>query len=421
MRMGLTHKLRLAIWFMAIPLIIYSVSIIIITVYINSNLNSLNTEKLNWLESTNNLFISIRDFKYAINHSDYAEVIGLEDGYTKTVEQINKSIAKLNQSPYVLNKDALRVIEDNWAKVINVIESSTSKGIKLLNNPSILTLVNEYVDQIDNQLRIIYKEYQFITVKDYENILELKNKVLPILIITIFITLGIEILASIFIVRSLILPTYSLAKAVRQFEKGDFSYRIRGEYSGEVGELVSTFNSMADKLQASYRELKNQAIYDGLTNVYNQREFLKRLESAIKRARRYDRNLSLIMMDVDHFKEINDTLGHRAGDAVLKTVGEYLRAVLRSSDEPGRYGGDEFAIIVPETTPENVMLLATRVKQGISNLSVALDSGNNIKITVSIGVAHFSKDGSSVEELISSADRALYKSKMLGRNQVSSL
>ncbi len=157
---------------------------------------------------------------------------------------------------------------------------------------------------------------------------------------------------------------------------------------------------------------------DGLTELYNYRFFQQLLGVELNRARRFNRALSLIMADLDHFKVYNDIYGHQAGDQALRQLGALLRRSSRSYDLVARYGGDEFALILPETTQKRAGEVAERVRLGVETATVAGDpQGPGGHFTVSLGIATFPEDATEQGELIRKADLALYQAKSCGRNR----
>ncbi len=169
------------------------------------------------------------------------------------------------------------------------------------------------------------------------------------------------------------------------------------------------------KAQAALERLATQ---DPLTGIANRRYFLEIASRVIEQARRYQRPVSIVMIDVDHFKEMNDTFGHKTGDKVLIHITRCMQAALRKVDILGRYGGDEFVILLPETTQEGARRLTERLRQAIAQQSITA-GGVSIPITLSIGLASNVKEPAlSLDELLQRADRALYDSKLNGRDQV---
>lgn len=161
--------------------------------------------------------------------------------------------------------------------------------------------------------------------------------------------------------------------------------------------------------EASYR--------DGLTGIYNRRFLEEAIAKEFNRARRYGGTLSVAMLDIDHFKLINDTHGHLAGDEVLRSTAKHLENMGRSTDTLGRYGGEEFAVLLPETTIDGALTCAERVIASIENATISYGK-TSIRVTISVGIAQFHSDMIRYEELIKEADDALYEAKNAGRNCV---
>jgi len=162
--------------------------------------------------------------------------------------------------------------------------------------------------------------------------------------------------------------------------------------------------------------LYRYAVTDEMTRLYNHRYFQQRLDEELQRADRYENFVSLIILDVDHFKNFNDTYGHPEGDRVLKTVARLIEKSVREVDIPARYGGEEFVVICPEKNGEGSLTPAERIRSAIENYDFRID-GRKVPITVSLGVACYPDQARSKAELIQKADFALYYSKHHGRNQ----
>lgn len=165
-------------------------------------------------------------------------------------------------------------------------------------------------------------------------------------------------------------------------------------------------------------DLREQAVRDPLTSLFNRHILAELGEQRLYEAARHQRTLGVFLIDIDHFKRINDTYGHEAGDAVLRMVGSFLRNDLRSEDIACRFGGEEFLLILPEIAPHETLHRADMLREGLQKLAIAWHNEVLPTITVSIGVASFPDHGSDLDELIASADAALYRAKGAGRNQV---
>jgi diguanylate cyclase (GGDEF)-like protein/putative nucleotidyltransferase with HDIG domain len=169
----------------------------------------------------------------------------------------------------------------------------------------------------------------------------------------------------------------------------------------------------------SVPQLQEEARVDPKTGLFNARHFAQTLNDELLRADRFGRPLSLVMADLDLLRDINNTYGHLAGDAVLQGIAEVFRSHLRQYDVPARFGGEEFAILLPETAPEQAFEIAERIRRTVAERTFDVETSSEpIRATVSIGVAAFPRDGSDANELIHQADLAVYRAKLQGRNRV---
>jgi len=188
------------------------------------------------------------------------------------------------------------------------------------------------------------------------------------------------------------------------------------EFTHKERKLVETIAVQAANVIENAR-LYREATVDGLTNLYVHRHFQKRLAEEMYRTKRYKKDLSLLMTDIDHFKKFNDTYGHQTGDLVLKSVAKIIQDTVRDIDIPARYGGEEFIVILPETDAKGAFMLAERIRTTIESTKFNTPQGE-LSVTLSIGVSSFWEAGvDDKEEFIKTADIALYKAKENGRNQ----
>jgi diguanylate cyclase (GGDEF)-like protein len=187
-----------------------------------------------------------------------------------------------------------------------------------------------------------------------------------------------------------------------------------------IGNTIFKFLSRNNIEQAYHEELFRLAKIDGLTNVFNRRHFDDSLESEFDRAQRYNRRLSLLLTDIDHFKQVNDTFGHRAGDHILKCLARIFVSRARRVDYVCRYGGEEFAIILPEINITKAYKVATTLRETVAAHKFIFEQ-QDIPITISIGISDTMEQVQTTEELIEAADRRLYLAKENGRNCVVSV
>jgi diguanylate cyclase (GGDEF)-like protein len=190
------------------------------------------------------------------------------------------------------------------------------------------------------------------------------------------------------------------------------------QYAVSAGRSLCNVN-LYDFLQENYRSYRQQAVTDGLTGLYNRRFFNQELDREIQRSYRHLLKMSLVLMDVDHFKKYNDSNGHQAGDAVLRKVADVLRSQTRVCDMECRYGGEEFAIILPETSKRQARVLAEKIRKEIEQTHFEFqDNQPGGRVTISVGVSTFPDDAVHLKDLIEKADQALYRAKEGGRNSV---
>jgi two-component system cell cycle response regulator len=174
-----------------------------------------------------------------------------------------------------------------------------------------------------------------------------------------------------------------------------------------------------ESTRADNRRLEELATTDALTRLMNRRALLERLSVEVDRARRFKSQLSLLMVDIDHFKSINDQHGHLVGDNVLRQMGTVLGGGVRTIDVVARYGGEEFVLILPETSTEGAVVFAERLRERVHEHEFEIGEQRTFHLTCSVGVATFpSPRVASTEDLFARADEALYRAKSGGRNQV---
>jgi len=193
-----------------------------------------------------------------------------------------------------------------------------------------------------------------------------------------------------------------------------------GYYDRVLQNILSTLVGTASvvlKRALLYQQMERLATTDGLTSLNNHRRFQELLDQELNRADRYNRPISLLLLDIDHFKKFNDTYGHPVGDQVLREISSCIKNSVRKTDVPARYGGEEFVVIMPETTLDHITYTPERIRQTIEQHTVKND-GQDLRVTVSIGCATYPTQVKSKQELIDAADKALYVSKEQGRNRV---
>ncbi|MBI5192470.1 MAG: diguanylate cyclase [Nitrospirae bacterium] len=211
-------------------------------------------------------------------------------------------------------------------------------------------------------------------------------------------------------------PIQELTLTSIAMSKGDLTSRVTIDRKDEIGQLANAFNEMAIAIQTSHEDLVKLSSTDGLTGLYNHREFQKRLEVEIERAYRYSYNLSLLMIDIDNFKKFNDTYGHQTGDLVLQSLSSTILKDVRMSDFAARYGGEEIAIILPSSDSEEAFIFSDRLRKHINQIPIQVMGDRIVHVSVSIGIASFPQDATDRKGLIDAADQTLYFAKDSGKN-----
>lgn len=200
---------------------------------------------------------------------------------------------------------------------------------------------------------------------------------------------------------------------IKGFENGAVDYITKPFRHQEL--LARTKTHV--ELKRAKEKLLRMAITDELTGLVNRRYFMGRLLHEYERTKRYESVFTVLMIDLDYFKKINDTYGHQAGDTVLRTISDSMKLSLRLSDIIGRIGGEEFAVILPETDINAALIIGDRLRKRIEALEIP-HKNSKLKITISIGASSSSKDDLSIDDVLQRSDAALYRAKDNGRNRI---
>jgi diguanylate cyclase (GGDEF)-like protein len=253
---------------------------------------------------------------------------------------------------------------------------------------------------------------------------DLKHLAVPLLLL-FFVLVALAVFTSLDIVQAI----GKLSKGAEELGAENFNHKIEMKRKDELGRWAEIFNAMSKKLKTMITELKEKyaevkklfklATEDGLTKTFVHRYLMDILENELKRSKRNGGFTSFVMCDIDHFKKFNDTYGHQTGDYVLAKVAEvYLSNVRQNLDTVGRYGGEEFGIILPETDKRGAMIAAEKVRKAIESAKYEFN-GNTFSVNISLGVSTVKAGSADKEQLVKWADKALYHSKENGRNRTS--
>ena len=278
--------------------------------------------------------------------------------------------------------------------------------------------LDAHIERAVFALEEMYQHFHRVIDQSRTTVDATRTKAMWVTFVAFVLATGISLLAGTMLVRPLLTGLGALRKATSQLARGDMSVRAVLDSKDEIGQLVNAFNGMVEKLEKNEMALHELAIRDGLTGLYNHREFYRLLESELLRAHRFNHPVALLLLDIDHFKQVNDRHGHLAGDTVLRELGQRLPAQVRAIDHVCRYGGEEVAMILPEIERESAIQSAERIRAKIAAEPFIVNGETEIVVTVSIGIAIYSDDGTTSEELVAATDAALYKAKEQGRNRV---
>ena len=336
-----------------------------------------------------------------------------------------EALAKEVQERY--KRERINTLELEFLKSLQHMIGEAEENVPVLK--SVFTLLKEFL-KFDYFAALLFKDEEthievYDTVdglgKGHERIVSALLKRIP----ASNVTKGKENIVEEWTVQPPTLPDNDGLQAfVMELSAADTIYGYTGIFKAEPfsGEEVLIFSRFCSHIALAlekirlFNEIKTLSIHDGLTGVFNHAHAMREMEDEMQRAVRYNAPFSLIMLDVDDFKKVNDTYGHLAGDYVLKTMAQLMGKSLRTIDLVGRYGGEEFIVILPGTDTEKAFVAAERMRGAIEQERFAFES-KNIQLTASIGVATYS-DGMGVQDMIKRADDNLLKAKARGKNRI---
>jgi diguanylate cyclase (GGDEF)-like protein len=282
--------------------------------------------------------------------------------------------------------------------------------------------VKEFVN--DQQERFVsllipfsHPPWQILVTEKYDTIFAglIRSRDRVILIVAL-LTLAIGGVATI-IASQILTPLKDLTKAVLQVVDGELDVEVAVRRQDELGLVTQMFNTMTTNLKEDQQKLELLATTDSLTGLANRKQVISELSKQIDQYRRHGRTFCVLMLDIDHFKMVNDMHGHLVGDAVLVQLARIFNETLRTLDCAGRFGGEEFLIILAQTAMYQAMHIAERIRQAVEQ-SVFTYEDVGVAVTISIGVAEMSPESLTINDVINKADLALYEAKKTGRNRI---
>ncbi len=319
----------------------------------------------------------------------------------------------------LLKKDGSSILSTAKSDKHKEMTPASSPVLELLKNPRQL---HDFID--DQNVRVVGLTSSFddlpwglLITENYDHVFaELIRARDQIIIITLFLTLLIGATAAI-LASQIIIPLKSLTNGVMRVADGDLDVSVPLHRNDELGIVTGMFNKMVSRLKENQAALELLATTDSLTQLANRKRIMADLALNFEHYHRYGTEFSILMIDIDYFKTINDTHGHLAGDAVLVQLARIFTKSLRIVDSAGRYGGEEFLVILGKTDVHEGMQTAERIRQAVDN-HIFAGEDVSLHITISIGLTGVIAEDPNSMSLISRADKALYEAKAAGRNRV---
>lgn len=319
-------------------------------------------------------------------------------------------VSKLQNSEH--NSNDLVELELKAFKAMKNNEQSIAIG--LLNSKEydkakekIMYPIDEFLVSLEQRTNKIIEVY----TQDIETLFQ---QIYALFIIGFLLFLGVIIL----VMKKILRPIENLTQTILSFQKGEEGIKEQLFYNDEVGLMTQQFFAMKKKMDDDYMHIKELSLTDPLTKIGNRRMFFELSEELCKISKRDKESVSLLMLDIDHFKKVNDVYGHMVGDEVLKFLVKELKHNLRESDIVARYGGEEFIVLMPRTEIEGACILAEKIRKFFEDNNYINKQGLCIEVRVSIGITQSTSEDRKIQEVILRADEALYKAKETGRNRV---
>jgi diguanylate cyclase (GGDEF)-like protein len=332
---------------------------------------------------------------------------GFEDANTARFDLVNERVL-------------IRSAQEEWQRAQTI-----GRAILAIPNPvrdpaalKELARLDAYLEQAQDMLDQVRNLAQGEMTEQLGVAYSVRRRALLVIVLVFMVGFGTAAIVGRALALSVLRPLRVLEEGTNRFGNGDLSHRVSLAGQDELGHLGGTLNDMAEKLAKSQKALEDLSVQDGLTGLFNYREFHRRLTEEVQRSRRYGRPFSLLILDIDDFKAVNDTYGHLAGDETLRALAALIRREVRPVDEVARYGGEEFAILLPETSGPGAFAMAERIRDIIATHPLPIAAERTVALTVSIGTATYPEDADAEERLIAAADHALYTAKNGGRNRV---
>jgi two-component system cell cycle response regulator len=341
--------------------------------------------------------------------------------FGSVTRQVDQDFSKLRAAYFNEKAEAelIDTAQTDWQRAERLAEEilAIAQPVAKTNLMAKLKRFDRHIDNAASMLEKLYV-HEYRRVKAEQAVAQMAHKDMH------FVTIGAFVVAILLstligsaLLHSIVTNLESMRRGASLVAAGELDKPVHADGIHEIEQLADTFNVMTRKLQAHDAALQELALHDGLTCLENRRMFDTRFNEEMLRAKRYRHPLSLLMLDIDHFKVVNDNYGHQAGDTVLRKLAETIKDIVRPADHVFRYGGEEFSVLAPETDTEGALALAERIRETVAATIFHVAADTVIHITISIGVTTGDEPTVTTEELIAQADKALYQAKASGRNR----
>lgn len=336
--------------------------------------------------------------------------------------QIDHAFAELSRAVagYDILRRDLALAEADWQQVLQGAEQVLAAPPLIQSGQEAQNLIRfeSALDRLGADLGQLYEDIQLDNERSHLNALAAVRRLDILALTALLLSLLLGALGIWIINRSLIQSMNQLSEGAMRFADGDRHHRIEVRIPHELVGVADTFNAMRETIISQQRELEAAALTDPLTGVHNRRYFDQALSQELRRAERFTSQFCLILLDIDHFKNFNDTYGHQQGDEVLKQVASLLQDAVRQVDVVCRYGGEEFVVIMPNCGLDQCRDAAERLRRVLADLPIPLADGTMIAVTGSFGGAVYPEHAITGDGLLRRADNAMYEAKRHGRNRV---
>ncbi len=398
-----------------------------------------------------------KDFKVYVGErvNEYVNTSEMNKSLIRYDSNLWKYVASGNPNWLKDAQEAKRTLERNISELLQVAEGNieltgTVQRIQAMQEEYFrkAEVIAQSKSAIDEKASKLTREYNEILVKVFNetnrlnelkqnnlrkasvSVREQVNELRQVGLVLAVIFLPVLIILGVIIYVTTASPIEKLTKIIKSVSENDFkdmSAVVKGseefiekrKSNDEISRLARALRNFGQQIEDKTKELEQLIITDEKTKLFNFRHFKSELQSEIARAKRFSESVSLIMIDADKFKHYNDTNGHVLGDEALIKMAKLMKSICRETDKPARFGGEEFAILLPKTGKEEAVVFAERIRRAIEDavfVNQEKQPGGNF--TASLGVATYPDDCTDAETLVNAADKALYKAKEKGRNRV---